>query len=141
FFSSCCWPTSAWTVVKTPSDSTKDAARATTQGQWLRSRRNFGPRKAMTPAANSGSSGISHSTPGAERRSNMARLLAGLAGLAPGGRQVRQRLLARRGRQRLLVQRRLLVRLAQLLPDADVQRALAPVQHQDQGQGDRRLAR
>src|SRR6516165_7067063 len=101
-----------------------------TQGQWLWLRNSDLPKKAMIAAPASGRQGISQSSCG---MLDMAALLT-LPGLAAGRRQMGQRHLRRRRRQRLLVEGRLLVRLAQVLPDADVESAAAPVQHQDQCQ-------
>src|SRR5947209_14763804 len=108
-------------------DSTQAAAEARTQGQWLWARSTFGPRKAVIAAAASGSAGISQSS---GRRSNMALLFAVL-GFQAGRRQRGRRLGPLRRRQRLLVHDRLLARLAQLLPQAHVERALPAEEHED----------
>src|SRR5262249_52931614 len=108
------------TSSSTNTDSTQAPAAARMQGQWLFCFKTE-PKKAVTTAAARGSAGMS------QRWSDMAGLLA-VGRFGAGGRQARQRLLLRRRRQRLLVHDRLLVRLAQVLPRADVERVLAAVQ-------------
>src|SRR5947209_4293297 len=89
------------------------------QGQWLRSLTYFEPKNVRMRADRSGSAGISQRY---EYTSDMAGLLLVLRFMA-GGRQLRQRLGLRLGRQRLLVDGLILAGLAQLLPQADVERA------------------
>src|SRR5690242_15315975 len=86
-------------------------------GQWLWARRYFGPKKPAMIAPASGSPGISHNSHGSDIR---ILGLCGAGGHAAGGGERGQRLLGRRRRQRLGVQRRLLVGFAQVLPEAHV---------------------
>src|SRR5947209_19886672 len=93
----------------------------TTAGQWASLRMSDRSRNASTVATTqpaSGSTGTSH------RMLDMRRLLRPMRGLGTGRRQVRPGRRGRCGRQRLLILDRLLVGLAQLLPDADVERVL-----------------
>src|SRR5438093_523820 len=104
-------------------DKTQDARVATIQGKWLRSRSQRGPSKPVTTLAANGKAGISQRYP---LGSNMAGLL-GMPRLDAGRGELGQGRLDRGRRQRLFVQRRFLARLAQLLPDADIQRTARPV--------------
>src|SRR5579884_2739204 len=122
---------------KVTTATTQAPAVARMHGQWLYCRSRRGPRKAVTTQAANGRAGIIHRMPGT---SDMA-FLGTVLGFESGGRQTGRRWLGRRGRQRLVVQRRLLTRLAQLLPEADIERATATEQHEDQCQRNRRLAR
>src|SRR5947209_1071466 len=94
-----------------------------TTGQWLRSRKNLGPRNAAIAAPSNGNPGISHKS-----GSDIAVLGPGVPAvggsprrLQSGRRQCRQRFLRRRRRQRLRIDGRLLIGLAQILPQAHVE--------------------
>src|SRR5437867_11107349 len=113
-------------------DKTQEARVATIQGKWLRSRSQRGPSKPVTTLAANGKAGISQRYP---VRSNMAGYL-GMARLDAGRREFGQGRLDWRWRQRFFIQRRFLARLAQLLPDADIQRTPRAVKHEDQGERD-----
>src|SRR5262245_3021563 len=105
-----------------------DTADATMTGQWLWLRRWRGPKNAVTAAAKRGKPGMNtRKEPG----SDMARLL-GLRRLDARGGQPRQRCFRRRRRQRpfFLVRCRLQARLAEILPEADVERTAAAVKHE-----------
>src|SRR5216683_146384 len=109
-----------------------DARAATMQGKWLRLRNQRGPRKPVTMLAAKGKPGMSQRYPAG---SNMADLL-GMRRLDAGWGELGQSRLGGRRRQRLLVQGRLLARLAQILPDADIQRTTRAVEHENQRQSD-----
>src|SRR5439155_6055886 len=111
-------------------DKTQEVTVATIQGKWLRSRSQRGPSKPVTTLAASGKAGISQRYP---LGSNMAGLL-GMPRLDAGRCEFGQGRLDRRWRQRLFVQRRFLARLAQLLPDAHIQRTARAIKHEDQGE-------
>src|SRR5947209_2440452 len=104
-------------------------------GRWLCCFRNRGPNSPATTAPTSGRLGISQRT----QVSDMT-LLAAPGGLGPGRDEVRLRQPRRRRRQRLGIDGRLLARLAQVLPQAHVQRLAPPVEHQDERQRQARLA-
>src|SRR5207249_4012347 len=71
--------------------------------------------------------------------SNMAGLL-GMRRLDAGRGELGQGRLNGRRRQWFFVKRRLLTRLAQLLPNADIQRTTRAIKHQNQGESESGLA-
>src|SRR5262245_34169076 len=99
---------------------------AAMHGRWLFFRSTRWPNSAMRAAAASGIVGMRMR----KRGSNMAGFFLAL-GLVAGGGEPGLRGLGLRRRQRLLVHGRLLARLAQVLPEADVQRLPPAVEHED----------
>src|SRR5690242_16780582 len=97
-------------------ESRHDAPAARMQGQWL-CWRSTDPSAAVTAAPSSGSTGINQRYEVGSL--NMAGLFRVLQGLRPGRGEVGERLLDRRRRQRLLIDNGILIRLAQVLPEAD----------------------
>src|SRR5579871_4661573 len=123
FLSYCDWRRS---TTKTVTARVHAPADATIQGQWLRLRSTRGPRTAINTLAMSGRAGISQS------RSPMISDMAGLPWLRrldPRGGQAGHGHFGRRLGQGLLVHGRRLAGLAQLLPEAYVERMPAAVEH------------
>src|SRR5262245_38506432 len=130
----CCRRIVSRTLKSVRKERTQAATAPAMHGQWLCPRRKRLPRSRMVAAPRTGRKGMS------QRWFSDMSDLARLAGLRAGRRQLWLRLGGNGRRQGILVDDRLQARLAQVLPDADIERVPAVIEDDDHGQGDGGLA-